>query len=137
MFPEKMCFMDYRFDEVDAWWPWSKTDDHSIPPDTQIGELLIDTKETGYSTAWLRICVAKAIPIMLIGNTGTGKTSTVMNFIKELPREKHLSNVINFSARTTAQQVQEVVMSKLDRRRKGVFGPPVGKSVKLSSLLAH
>lgn len=62
-------------------------------------------------------------------NLGTGKTATVMSHLKELPKEEYLTNVVNCSARTTAQQMQELVMSKLDRRRKGVFGPPVGKKV--------
>lgn len=53
-----------------------------------------------------------------------------MNYLKALPKEEYISNVVNCSARTTAQQMQELVMSKLDRRRKGVFGPPVGKTVK-------
>ena len=129
MYPEKMNFMDYRFDEAETWWPWIKTDDVSFPADTSVADLMVPTKETGCITFWANHCVNSKIPILLVGNTGTGKSATITSFLKDLPRDKYIMNCINCAARTTAHQVQDMVMSKLDRRRKGVYGPPVGKNV--------
>lgn len=129
MYPEKMNYMDYRFDEAETWWSWLKSEDCQFPPDANVADLMVPTKENGCIIYWANHCVSNGIPLLLIGPTGTGKSATVLNFLKELPKEKFIMNTVNFSARTSAHQVQDLVMSKLDRRRKGVFGPPVGKNV--------
>lgn len=90
---------------------------------------MVPTKENGCIIYWANHCVTNGIPLLLVGPTGTGKSATILNFLKDLPKDKFIMNTVNFSARTSAQQVQDLVMSKLDRRRKGVFGPPVGKNV--------
>lgn len=130
IYPEKMNHMDYRFDEQETWWPWLKSEECTLPQDTNVAELMVPTKENGYIYYWANHCIENKIPLLLVGPTGTGKSATLLNFLREIPREKYITNTINFSAQTAANQVQDLVMGKLDRRRKGVFGPPVGKHVK-------
>ncbi|XP_053695545.1 dynein axonemal heavy chain 3 [Sabethes cyaneus] len=127
MYPEKMNFLDYRFDEQETWWPWLKSEELVLPDSCAVSELMIPTKETGYILYWTEMCLSAGIPILLVGPTGTGKSATIASHIRDLPKTKFISNIINCSARSTAQQMQDTIMSKLDRRRKGVFGPPVGK----------
>jgi hypothetical protein len=59
------------------------------------------------------------------GETGTGKSVSVKKKVLEDFREEFLSIHVTFSAQTSANQTQDVIDSKLDRRRKGVLGPPV------------
>lgn len=129
IFPEKMTVFDYRFDGIETWWPWVKSEDFKIPDGVSMADIMVPIKESAYLSFWMNICLAKSQPMMVIGPTGTGKTAVIQNSMFELPKQKFMLNTINFSARTSANQVQDIIMSKLDRRRKGVFGPPVGKQV--------
>ena len=46
---------------------------------------------------------------------GTGKSAITNDFLVKLPRDKYVICNINFSARTTSNQTQDILFSKLDR----------------------
>lgn len=93
----------------------------------QVSDLIIPTMETARQLFFLRTYLAHEIPTLFVGPTGTGKSVINKSFLVALPKEQYTPNCINFSARTSANQTQDIIMAKLDRRRKGVFGPPMGK----------
>uniref|UniRef100_A0A8D2M3G4 Dynein axonemal heavy chain 3 n=1 Tax=Zonotrichia albicollis TaxID=44394 RepID=A0A8D2M3G4_ZONAL len=99
----------------------------NIFPEKGVSELIIPTMETARQMFFLQTYVDHNVPLLFVGPTGTGKTAITNNFLLKLPKEKYIPSFINFSARTSANQTQDIIMSKLDRRRKGLFGPPTGK----------
>ena len=76
---------------------------------------MIHTPETARQIYFLESFIKQDIPTLFVGPTGTGKSCVVLSYLMSLPKENYLPNVINFSARTTANQTQDIVMSKIDR----------------------
>uniref|UniRef100_A0A6I8NZX5 Dynein axonemal heavy chain 3 n=1 Tax=Ornithorhynchus anatinus TaxID=9258 RepID=A0A6I8NZX5_ORNAN len=110
-----------------TWTDYITKEEETIPPGTKVSELIIPTMETARQTFFLNVYLKHEVPALFVGPTGTGKSAITNNFLFHLPKAKYMPNCINFSARTSANQTQDIIMSKLDRRRKGLFGPPVGK----------
>lgn len=131
LFPEKMLLTDYRFDGTDTWWTWLKSEEATFDANTILSNALVPTKESNTMLYWLNLAITTSMPIIIVGSSGIGKSAMIRHFLNELPKDKFMNCVLNLSANTSAHQVQDMIMTKLDRRRKGVFGPPVGKSVSL------
>ncbi|XP_039753870.1 dynein heavy chain 3, axonemal [Pararge aegeria] len=130
LFQDKDTVFDYVYDKRNngSWIPWVELEKEvPLPANAKVNDLIILTNENACLRFFVSKMVKYKIPILLVGPTGTGKSSLVLNFLLSLPKEKYITNTINFSARTTANQTQDIIMSKVDRRRKGVFGPSMGK----------
>eukprot|EP00794_Sanderia_malayensis_P008808 gene8808-9750_t len=132
LFPESGSVFDYTFVKhaSGSWSRWIDILDKSslhIDKNAKVSELIIHTDDTSRQMFFLDTFLTHEVPLMFVGNTGTGKSAITNNYLVKLPKEKYIPININFSARTSAGQTQDIVMSKLDRRRKGVYGPPHGK----------
>ncbi|XP_022099330.1 dynein heavy chain 3, axonemal-like isoform X3 [Acanthaster planci] len=100
-----------------------------ISAKAKINELIIKTAETERQLYFLRKFVSREHPLLFVGPTGTGKSAITNAFLLELAKGHYIPNNINFSAQTSANQTQDIIMAKLDRRRKGVYGPAIGKKL--------
>ncbi|KAL6464354.1 hypothetical protein MHYP_G00266710 [Metynnis hypsauchen] len=143
-FPEEGLVYDYQLEdggisnlseeEEDAkgrkvqWVNWMKyAADVVITPETNYSDIIVPTADTVRMSFLMDMLLSNKKPVLCVGPTGTGKTLTVSDkLLKNMPAE-YITHFLMFSARTSANQTQDYIDSKLDKRRKGVFGPPLGK----------
>ncbi|KAG8436117.1 hypothetical protein GDO86_007286 [Hymenochirus boettgeri] len=98
-----------------------------IAPETSYADIIVPTLDTVRMSHLLGLLLTNKKPVLCVGPTGTGKTLTINDkLLKNFPLE-YISHFLMFSARTSANQTQDLIDSKLDKRRKGVFGPPLGR----------
>lgn len=73
------------------------------------------------------------VPILFVGESGTGKTVTIQNYLRQSTSGNNKSNYlilnINFSSRTTAMDFQLNLEDTLETRLMRTMGPPSGKEL--------
>ncbi|WAR27202.1 DYH12-like protein [Mya arenaria] len=119
-----------------SWKHWNELLKGVEPKSKKIRDMLVPTMDTARYRYIMELCIDHSSktrsgtfrPLLFVGPTGTGKSVYVQDkLMHDLPKEKFLPAFVNFSAQTSANQTQNIIMSRLDKRRKGVYGPQMGK----------
>lgn len=67
-------------------------------------------------------------PMLLMGPTGTGKSFYIKKYMmNKLSLDEYVPSFVTFTIQTSANFTQELILSKVIKRKRGVYGPPVGK----------
>ncbi|XP_062316503.1 dynein axonemal heavy chain 12 [Osmerus eperlanus] len=131
-FEEKGLVYDYsyEFKGKGRWIHWNESIKNINLGDknTKVQDIIVPTIDTVRYTYLMGCCINYGVPLLFVGPTGTGKSVYVKEkLMNNLDKDRYLPFFINFSARTSGNQSQNIIMSRLDKRRKGVYGPPMGK----------
>jgi len=120
---------DFTFDEENsAWQPWMETvAPYKYDAKATFSELIIPTLDSVRYTYLLDLLVTNKKHVLMVGDTGTGKTVNIMKHLQGGFSDTYVPLCLMFSAQTSANQVQDTMDGKMDKRRKGVYGPSAGK----------
>jgi dynein heavy chain, axonemal len=129
--PDKGMMYAYFVDDVQGkWTPWVQLikGGTSVPEGAQFHSIIVPTADTVRNGYMMNYTCASQMNMLFFGVTGTGKTVSVNNLLLNgLEEDAYRSMSFAFSAATSSKQTQDIIDGKLDKRRRGVFGPPVGK----------
>ncbi|PRP82215.1 dynein-1-alpha heavy chain, flagellar inner arm I1 complex, partial [Planoprotostelium fungivorum] len=122
---------DYCFSsEEGRWQPWiSKITPYKPSKKQKFHEILIPTLDTVRSSWFLNTAMSAKVPVLFIGESGTGKTMMVNNYTQSLDQDRYVRLNINFSSRTTSLDLQQTIEYNVERWTKGTYGPSPGKQL--------
>ncbi|EQC29095.1 hypothetical protein SDRG_13255 [Saprolegnia diclina VS20] len=129
LFPAKGLVYDYSYSMKEHKWVfWMDTiAAYRVPSGISFAEIVVPTSDSVRNTYLLEQLVKTGKHVLMVGATGTGKTVNISRFLSSLSSD-YMPVAMTFSAQTSANQTQDLLDSKMEKRRKGVFGPPAGKT---------
>lgn len=126
--PEERTAFDWHWDYKNKEWkPWLETI-KAFNVDTKLNysEIVVPTDDSIRMKYLMRTLLLNDNSVLTPGPTGTGKTVNIQELLSsEVPEEVQFL-AMTFSAQTSANQTQDYLDDKFSKRRKGVYGPPVG-----------
>lgn len=127
--PQEGTVYDYCYDKsAKQWIGWNETvQEYHVDPRAQYAEIIVPTFDSIRMKYVKKLLILNGKHVLAPGPTGTGKTINFIDLLNQEMPEEYTMIPITFSAQTSANQTQDGLDEKFEKRRKGVFGPPTGK----------
>ncbi|KAL0210609.1 hypothetical protein RCL1_005045 [Eukaryota sp. TZLM3-RCL] len=119
---------DYLYDDFkNEWILWTDTiPEFGLPDKISFSEMIVPVPESICYQYLIKILAENGSHCLSVGNTGTGKTVQISNLLLKGMDQKYTPTFMNFSAQTSANMTQDIIDSKIERRRAVYYGPPLG-----------
>ena len=110
------------------WIKWMDTiSPYEFDPNLPFAETIIPTNDSVCYTYLAKTMIENGKHFLMTGPTGTGKSVNINKLISTGLSSEYVPLCLTFSAQTSANQTQDIIDGKTEKRRKGVYGPPAGK----------
>jgi len=110
---------------------WTKWLDFSpkyaVPARSEYQNIVVPTVDSIRLTYAFSTLMLSDRHVIVAGNTGTGKSAYIALWLQKDAPDSIAPLFVNFSAETQVNQFQDLLDGKFEKRRRGVYGPPVGK----------
>ena len=126
--PSDSSIYDLFYDQPEKTWiNWKEiSPPQNIDVKMLYHEIMIPTTDSVRNIYFLKLLITNEKHVMNVGPTGTGKSLNINQLLtKELTEDYQYISMV-FSAQTGCNQTQDTIDVRLDKRRKGVYGPPIG-----------
>ncbi|KAE8631104.1 hypothetical protein XENTR_v10001083 [Xenopus tropicalis] len=121
-------YMDYDTKRLDPW-------ERIIPSfkysnNVPFFKMLVPTTDTVRYGYLMEKLLAVRHSVLFTGTTGVGKSVVARGLLNRIQEEAgYVPVYINFSAQTSSSRTQEIIESKLEKKRKTILGAPGNKRV--------
>ncbi|XP_064554393.1 dynein axonemal heavy chain 2 isoform X2 [Drosophila montana] len=129
-FPIKDTVYDYYVDPNERTFvPWESklSDTWRYDESSPFYKIIVPTGDTIRYEYIVSKLLVEEHPVMIVGNVGTGKSSTATNVMEACDKNKFCVLYVNISAQTTAAGLQATIENRTEKRTKTQFVPFGGK----------
>uniref|UniRef100_A0A7N9AZR1 Dynein, axonemal, heavy chain 6 n=1 Tax=Mastacembelus armatus TaxID=205130 RepID=A0A7N9AZR1_9TELE len=119
-------YMNFKNNRLEPW-------ESIIPPfkynkEEPFFEMLVPTTDTVRYGYLMKKLLSVRRSVLFTGGTGVGKSVVARGLLNSIQEKAgYVPVYINFSAQTSSARTQEIIESKLEKKRKNVLGAPANK----------